>query len=145
MRGEPAPTLLSLLDACGTPAGSRLLRHWLTHPLRAQGAAAARHAAIAAWVDDRAARLAVAQELARTADVERIAARIALASARPRDLAGLRDTLARLPAIAGALAAHRGTAARVAGADARASTRSGPRCSREPSRPSRRRRFATAA
>ncbi len=103
LRGEPAPTLLSLLDACGTPAGSRLLRHWLTHPLRAQGAAAARHAAIAAWVDDRAARLAVAQELARTADVERIAARIALSSARPRDLAGLRDTLARLPTIAGAL------------------------------------------
>jgi DNA mismatch repair protein MutS len=104
LRGEPAPTLLSLLDACGTPAGSRLLRHWLTHPLRSQGAAAARHAAIAAWVDDRAARLAVAQDLARTADVERIAARIALASARPRDLAGLRDTLARLPALGGALA-----------------------------------------
>ena len=103
LRGDPTPTLLSLLDACGTPAGSRLLRHWLTHPLRAQGAAAARHAAIAAWVDDRATRLAVAQELARTADVERIAARIALSSARPRDLAGLRDTLTRLPAIAGAL------------------------------------------
>ncbi len=103
MRGEPAPTLLSLLDACGTPAGSRLLRRWLTHPLRAQGAAAARHAAIAAWVDDRAARLALARELARTADVERIAARIALSSARPRDLAGLRDTLARLPAIGSAL------------------------------------------
>jgi DNA mismatch repair protein MutS len=104
LRGEPAPTLLSLLDACGTPAGSRLLRHWLTHPLRAQGAAAARHAAIAAWVDDHAARLALAQELARTADVERIAARIALSSARPRDLAGLRDTLTRLPAIGSALA-----------------------------------------
>ncbi len=102
LRGEPAPTLLSLLDACGTPAGSRLLRHWLTHPLRAQDAAAARHAAIAVWVDDRAARLRLAQELARTADVERIAARIALASARPRDLAGLRDTLARLPAIGSA-------------------------------------------
>ena len=48
----------------------------------------------------RAARRAITAELARTVDVERIAARIALASARPRDLAGLRDTLARLPAIA---------------------------------------------
>ena len=104
LRGEPTPTLLSLLDACGTPAGSRLLRQWLTHPLRVQGAAAARHAAIATWFDDRAARLAVAQDLARTADVERIAARIALASARPRDLAGLRDTLTRLPALVSALA-----------------------------------------
>ena len=145
LRGEPAPTLLSLLDACGTPAGSRLLRHWLTHPLRAQGAAAARHAAIAAWVDDRAARLAVAQELARTADVERIAARIALASARPRDLAGLRDTLARLPANRQRAGAHRRAARRVARHRRWPSTRSGPGCSRGPSRPSRRRRFATAA
>jgi DNA mismatch repair protein MutS len=104
LRGEPAPTLLSLLDGCGTPAGSRLLRHWLTHPLRSQAAAAARHAAVASWTSDRAARDALTRELARTADVERIAARIALGSARPRDLAGLRDTLTRLPAIDGALA-----------------------------------------
>ncbi len=104
LRGEPAPTLLSLLDTCATAAGSRLLRHWLTHPLRTQDAAAARHVAIAGWVDDRAARQFLAQELGRTADVERIAARIALASARPRELAGLRDTLARLPAIAASAA-----------------------------------------
>ncbi len=38
LRGDPAPTLLSLLDACGTAAGSRLLRQWLTHPLRSQQA-----------------------------------------------------------------------------------------------------------
>ena len=103
LRGESTPTLLSLLDACATAAGSRLLRQWLIHPLRSQAAAAARHAAIAGWTDDRAERQALAGELASTADVERIAARIALASARPRDLAGLRDTLARLPAISGAL------------------------------------------
>ena len=105
LRGEPAPTLLSLLDACATAAGSRLLRQWLTHPLRAQDAAAARHAAIEAWVANPGARRALAQDLSRTVDVERIAARIALASARPRDLAGLRDTLSRLPAIRTALAA----------------------------------------
>jgi len=104
LRGDPAPTLLSLLDNCSTPAGSRLLRHWLTHPLRAQGAAAARHAAVACWKDDVAARRALTQELSRVADVERIAARIALASARPRDLAGLRDTLMRTPALRDALA-----------------------------------------
>ena len=50
LRGEPAPTLLSLLDSCATAAGSRLLRHWLHHPLRAQEMASARHAAIAALV-----------------------------------------------------------------------------------------------
>ena len=99
LRGEPAPTLLSLLDTCATAAGSRLLRHWLTHPLRAQEAAAARHEAIAGWLDARRDRDAVAETLARTVDIERIAARIALGSARPRDLAGLRDTLSRLPAL----------------------------------------------
>ncbi|MET0682160.1 MAG: DNA mismatch repair protein MutS [Casimicrobiaceae bacterium] len=104
LRGDPAPTLLSLLDACGTAAGSRLMRHWLTHPLRSQGDAAARHAAVAYWIDERSARAALTHKLARTADVERIAARIALASARPRDLAGLRDTLGRVPAMVGALA-----------------------------------------
>ena len=104
LRGDAAPTLLSLLDNCGTPAGSRLLRHWLTHPLRSQGAAAARHAAVACWKEDAAARRALAQEIARVCDVERIVARIALASARPRDLAGLRDTLQRTPAIGDALA-----------------------------------------
>ncbi|MEP7183922.1 MAG: DNA mismatch repair protein MutS [Betaproteobacteria bacterium] len=104
LRGEPAPTLLSLFDACATAAGSRLLRYWLTHPLRAQAAAAARHAAIAGWVADPAARRALVAELERTVDIERIAARVALLSARPRDLAGLRDTLARLPAARAALA-----------------------------------------
>ena len=46
MRGETSPTLLSLLDTCRTGMGSRLLRHWLTHPARERSAATARHAAI---------------------------------------------------------------------------------------------------
>ena len=43
LSGEAAPTLFSLLDGCATAAGSRLLRQWLTQPLRAQAKAAARH------------------------------------------------------------------------------------------------------
>ncbi len=99
LRGEPAPTLLSLLDHCKTAAGSRLLRDWLLHPLRSQDKAGARHAVVAAWSDDASAQRAMATLLSGTADVERIVARVALGSARPRDLAGLRETLARLPAI----------------------------------------------
>ncbi|HEX9275504.1 MAG TPA: DNA mismatch repair protein MutS [Casimicrobiaceae bacterium] len=104
LRGEPAPTLLSLLDACTTAAGSRLLRHWLTNPLRTREVAGARHAAIAELMSSPAARRRLEMELKRTVDVERIASRIALGHARPRDLAGLRDTLARLPSIAAAIA-----------------------------------------
>jgi DNA mismatch repair protein MutS len=100
LSGEAAPTLLSTLDACCTAAGSRLLRQWLTQPLRAQAAAAARHDGIALFVAAPRTRDALAKALARTIDVERVVGRIALRSARPRDLAGLRDTLARLPEIA---------------------------------------------
>jgi DNA mismatch repair protein MutS len=46
LAGDREPTLYSLLDTCATAAGSRLLRHWLTQPLRDQRRAAARHDAI---------------------------------------------------------------------------------------------------
>jgi len=103
LRGEPAPTLYSLLDGCCTGAGSRLLRSWLTNPLRAQSAAALRHAAIAEMATA-SSRGAVRKALKATVDIERIASRIALRSARPRDLAGLRDTLQRLPVLATSVA-----------------------------------------
>jgi DNA mismatch repair protein MutS len=106
LRGEPAPTLLSLLDTCATPAGSRLLRQWLVHPLRTQEAAGSRHAAVAEWVAEPTVRRRLVAELATTADLGRIAARIALFSARPRDLAALRETLVRLPSIREAIAGH---------------------------------------
>jgi DNA mismatch repair protein MutS len=100
LRGESAPTLLSLLDRCTTAGGSRMLRHWLGNPLRAQEPAAQRHAAIAELGTDAEIPRHVGAELRHTVDIERIASRIALANARPRDLSGLRDTLERLPAIA---------------------------------------------
>ena len=104
LRGEPAPTLLSLLDVCTTAAGSRMLRQWLASPLRSRESAAARHAAVAELAADAGVRRGLADALKRTVDVERIASRIALGHARPRDLAGLRDTLGRLPAIGAAVA-----------------------------------------
>ena len=103
LRGQPAPTLLSLLDRCTTAAGSRLLRHWLTQPLRARETAIARHAAIAELIAAPPKRRQLADALKHTVDVERIASRIALANARPRDLSGLRDTLSHLPELRSAI------------------------------------------
>jgi len=94
LRGEPAPTLFSLLDECASGMGSRLLRHWLHHPLRDQAAVGARHEAVAALTD---AYPGIDKLLRRFADVERITGRIALRNARPRDLSSLRDSLALLP------------------------------------------------
>jgi DNA mismatch repair protein MutS len=106
IRGEPAPTLLSLLDACATSMGSRLLRHSLHHPLRDRAALRARLDAVGALAGDagNGPHRALHQILRQCVDVERITARIALRSARPRDLSGLRDTLARLPELNAVLA-----------------------------------------
>ncbi|MEX2239120.1 MAG: DNA mismatch repair protein MutS, partial [Burkholderiales bacterium] len=94
LRGEPAPTLYSQLDRCASGMGSRLLRHWLHHPLRDRGAVAKRHSAVEVLLNVSAP---VHSVLRRFADVERITARIALKNARPRDLSGLRDSVGLLP------------------------------------------------
>ena len=107
LRGEPSPTLLSLLDTCTTAAGTRWLRHCLHHPLTERSLAAARHGAIGALLDD-GPLSALVTALKSVADVERISSRIALKSARPRELAALRDTLRQLPALAGLLAQQEG-------------------------------------
>ncbi|EXI79228.1 MAG: DNA mismatch repair protein MutS [Candidatus Accumulibacter appositus] len=97
LRGQPAPTLCSLLDNCISAMGSRLLRHALHHPLRDPTIPTARHAAIAMLLDDGESTLrALRQSLRGFADIERIAGRIALYSARPRDLSSLRDSLGQL-------------------------------------------------
>jgi DNA mismatch repair protein MutS len=100
LRGEPAPTLFSLLDECATGMGSRLLRHWLHHPLRDRSALVARHEALACLEKHGAA---VQSILRRVSDVERITARLALKSVRPRELSGLRETLTLLPEVVNAL------------------------------------------
>ncbi len=100
LRGESAPTLLSLLDTCASAAGSRLLRQWLTNPQRSQSAATERHAGISEFIAASLDFAGMPALLKRCVDVERVAARIALASARPRDLSGLRDTLELIPTIA---------------------------------------------
>ncbi len=104
LRGEVAPTLLSNLDFCATSMGSRLLRHVLHHPLSERSVPRARHAAIGELIQIRCHE--EMQKLMRTfVDVERITSRLALKTARPRDLSGLRDTLKRLPDLNAVIAA----------------------------------------
>ena len=93
-----SPTLFSQLDHCRTSMGSRLLRHWLHHARRDQEVAKARHAALNALMRADAAS-GLSATLAAVPDIERITTRIALLSARPRDLAGLRSGLQQLPSL----------------------------------------------
>jgi DNA mismatch repair protein MutS len=95
LRGEDAPTLLSLIDTCRTGMGSRALRHWLTHPWRERRVATQRHDAIDAL--QTAGIDGLRDNLRGISDVERITARLALRQVRPRELTGLRVTLHALP------------------------------------------------
>jgi DNA mismatch repair protein MutS len=101
LRGETSPTLLSLLDTCRTGMGSRALRHWLLHPQRARNQAVVRHEALAALLHcgPEPFHQLLREALRGVADVERIAARIALRQVRPRELAALCATLQALPAV----------------------------------------------
>lgn len=98
LRGQESPTLFSLLDHCRTAMGSRLLRHWLHHARRDQAVARARHHAIKALIQADSTD-GLATTLKAIPDIERITTRIALQSARPRDLSALRDGLQNLPGL----------------------------------------------
>jgi DNA mismatch repair protein MutS len=108
LSGAESPTLLSLLDRCETSAGSRLLRTLLTEPPSDQAKAAARHDAVAALARNGLANesldyRSVQDQLRGLSDIERIATRVAIASVRPRELTGLRGTLAALPSLSHSL------------------------------------------
>jgi DNA mismatch repair protein MutS len=101
--GEQKHTLLGVLDSTVTPMGGRLLRRWLHRPLRDRTVVGHRQHAIASLIDQGAER-DLRDEFRALGDVERILSRIALRSARPRDLSTLRDALGMLPALRALLA-----------------------------------------
>jgi DNA mismatch repair protein MutS len=120
LRGTESPTLCSLLDTCCTTMGSRLLRHWLHHPPREAALAQARQQAIGALLEAPAGASVdtLRSALRQISDIERITGRLALLSARPRDLSSLRDTFIALPELRTLLAAVTGAADSLARIDA---------------------------
>ena len=102
IRGETSPTLYSLLNTTQTTMGARMLRHWLHHPLRDLNEVADRNDAVTALIN--ADEPLIRHSLREVGDIERITTRIALKTARPRDLSGLRDSLLQFPSLQGALA-----------------------------------------
>ena len=102
--GHNEHTLLGVLDSTITPMGGRLLRRWLHRPLRDRTTLAGRHHAVGALLESRAGEN-LRERFRALGDLERILTRVALRSARPRDLSTLRDGLALLPAIRAELAA----------------------------------------
>ena len=102
MNGGSSNTLLSVMDRCATAMGSRLLRRWLHRPLTDITVLQTRHGALQVLCADYAYE-AVRDALRPVGDMERILTRVALRSARPRDLTRLLSSLQALPALHNAL------------------------------------------
>ncbi len=100
--GDTRNTLLGVLDSTITPMGGRLLRRWLHRPLRDRTIVSERHDAVERLIDARA-DADVRDAFRGLGDIERILSRVALRSARPRDLSTLRDALLLLPSVRDAL------------------------------------------
>ena len=96
LRGEASPTLYSLLNTTQTAMGARLLRHWLHHPMQDRNLVMKRHEAVAELIQTNV-HSTLSQLLKNIGDIERITARVALKTARPRDLSGLSASLQQLP------------------------------------------------
>ena len=103
LAGRETHTLAGIMDRCATTMGSRLLRRWLNRPIRDRDRLNERFDALAALQANAAD--AFRASLERIGDLERILTRVALESARPRDLAHLRTALQLLPTLRSGLLA----------------------------------------
>jgi DNA mismatch repair protein MutS len=99
--GQSDGSLMSVIQRCVSPMGKRLLRQWLCFPLRDLSAIAARQRAVAALTDDRAFASALVRHVGGVQDVARIASRISMHRASPRDLVALGRSVAHLSDVAG--------------------------------------------
>ncbi|MBZ6072521.1 DNA mismatch repair protein MutS [Aeromonas schubertii] len=89
-------TLADVLDRTATPMGSRLLKRWLHQPIRDRVILKGRQSTIHELIEQNLYD-ALGNLLRQVGDVERVLARLALRSARPRDLTRLRQAFTQLP------------------------------------------------
>ncbi len=108
VHGGSTHCLLTILDKTACSMGSRLLKRWLGRPLKQQHQIQLRQHSINEIITAQQ-DATLHQLLKQCSDVERIVSRIALKSARPRDLASLRSTLLLLPELKPMLACYKST------------------------------------
>ncbi|MEO6697438.1 MAG: DNA mismatch repair protein MutS [Gammaproteobacteria bacterium] len=113
LSGAPQHTLAGVVDRTATAMGSRLLRRWIQRPLRDRTILSQRLDSIGILIKQRLAQI-LHDQLRSIGDMERILARLALRSARPRDLVQLRTGLGALPDVLSVLHTHNAVALAVA-------------------------------
>lgn len=96
LAGTSANTLVSVFDHCAAPMGSRLLRRWMHRPVRQHQLIRQRQEVVGSMLADYWYEK-IQPLLKQIGDTERILSRVGLRSARPRDLARLREALNLLP------------------------------------------------
>ncbi|HLF30280.1 MAG TPA: DNA mismatch repair protein MutS, partial [Xanthomonadales bacterium] len=103
LAGQSGASLVGVMDTSVTAMGGRLLRRWIGNPLRHTATVKGRHDAVGELLASDAFE-PLRKILRGVGDIERILTRIALASARPRDLTTLRHALAVVPELSALLA-----------------------------------------
>ena len=98
LAGSTENTLSSVLDKCVTPMGSRLLKRWIHQPIRQTDILLKRQKTIGEIIEQDLYH-ELQPYLQQVGDMERILARVALRSARPRDLTRLRTALEQIEPI----------------------------------------------
>ncbi len=98
LSGHQEHTLAGVMDRCRSPMGSRLLKRWIQRPLRNNEVLLARYQAIETVMLGRLTG-SLQDQLAGIGDIERILSRVALRSARPRDLRQIAAALERIPSL----------------------------------------------
>ncbi|MCL2144882.1 MAG: DNA mismatch repair protein MutS, partial [Endomicrobia bacterium] len=98
--GKTENSLLSVMDSTKTPMGARTIRQWLVKPLIDISKIEERHKNVNFFIEEGIIRKEVREKLRSVADIERITARISSASANPRDISSLKDSLAVINEIA---------------------------------------------
>ena len=104
LQHQAGRTLIEVLDLTLTGPGARMLRRWLSRPLRDLAALGDRHDGVEALLSHIAQREALRSRLKRIADLERLTSRAVLGRITPREVGALRDTLREAPSVLGALA-----------------------------------------
>jgi DNA mismatch repair protein MutS len=105
---QPRASLWSVVNVTRSAMGARTLRGWITRPLKAREAIFDRHDAVEELTRSRAILEPMTQRLSAIADLERLAARITLRSATPRECLTLADSLMAVDDLRGVMAPLRG-------------------------------------
>jgi DNA mismatch repair protein MutS len=98
-RTDRKHTVIGCLDRTLTPMGARLLREWLTRPLKRVSEITARQEVVATFLDNPATLADFREQLAIVRDLERTLGRLSVGTGNARDLVALKDSLAALPTL----------------------------------------------